>query len=117
MKFISTKIHGMLDYTVGVLLIVSPWLFGFYDQTAATYVPMALGAMALVYSMFTNYELGLIKLLPVPIHLLLDILSGIVLAASPWLFGFADIVSLPHLILGIFEIVAAFMTESAPRKR
>jgi hypothetical protein len=28
MRFIPTRIHGFLDYAVGVLLIVVPWLFG-----------------------------------------------------------------------------------------
>jgi hypothetical protein len=38
-------------------------------------------------------------------------MSGALLAASPWLFGFADRVSTPHLVLGIFEMAAAVMTQ------
>jgi hypothetical protein len=41
-------------------------------------------------------------------------MSGILLAASPWIFGFADTVYLPHLILGIAEIGAALMTQKNP---
>jgi len=29
MRFIPTKVHGILDYVVGVALIAAPWLFGF----------------------------------------------------------------------------------------
>lgn len=47
-------------------------------------------------------------------HLLFDLLSGILLAASPWLFGFADQVYLPHLIIGMLEIGAALMTKTGP---
>jgi hypothetical protein len=46
-------------------------------------------------------------------HLALDVLSGIVLAASPWLFDFADRVYLPHLILGLIEIGAGLMTRTS----
>jgi hypothetical protein len=37
MRFIPTRIHGFLDYAVGVLLIVVPWLFGFAAGGAETW--------------------------------------------------------------------------------
>ena len=112
MKFISTKIHGVLDYLVGIFLIVSPWIFRLHPTEAEGIVFIVLGIMAFIYSIFTNYELGLIRIIPVKIHLMLDILSGIVLAASPWLFEFSDEVYIPHLVLGLFEIAAGFMTQT-----
>jgi hypothetical protein len=45
---------------------------------------------------------------------MLDYASGVLLAASPWLFGFADYVWEPHLILGILEIGAAMFTKTIP---
>lgn len=115
MRFIPTQIHGVLDYLVGVLLIAAPWLFGFADTGAAQWIPVILGAGAILYSLLTRYELGVAKLIPMPIHLWFDGLSGLFLAASPWLFGFADIVWLPHLVVGLIEIGAALMTETTPR--
>ena len=50
-----------------------------------------------------------------PAHLGLDIAGGALLAVSPWLFGFAGLVFLPHLVIGLFEIAAGLMTESRPR--
>jgi hypothetical protein len=47
-----------------------------------------------------------------PVHLAIDGLSGALLAVSPWLFGFAGIVYLPHLILGIIELGTSLMTET-----
>jgi hypothetical protein len=111
MQIIPRFVHGILDYVVGLLLISAPWLLGFADQTAATYVPVALGVGALLYSVLTNYELGLVRVLPFGVHLVLDFMSGALLAASPWLFGFAERVSTPHLVLGIFEMAAAVMTQ------
>ncbi len=114
MRIIPTKIHGVLDYLVGALLIAAPWLFDLAQGGAETWVPVALGASALVYSLLTDYEMGLVRKLPMPTHLTLDLLSGLLLAASPWIFGFADRVYLPHLVLGIFEIGASLLTSRTP---
>ena len=115
MPKLSTRTHGILDYAVGALLIAAPWLFGFDRGGAETWVPVILGAGAIVYSLCTDYELGVARLIPMPVHLMLDIGSGILLAASPWLFGFDDLVRTPHVVLGLFEIVTALMTERVPR--
>jgi hypothetical protein len=113
MKIIPRKIHGFLDYLMGVVLIAAPWLFGFADDGPATYIPVALGAGALVYSILTNYESGVVRLIPFRVHLLLDVLSGAFLAISPWLFGFSNKVYLPHLIFGLIEIAAGIMTRES----
>lgn len=117
MRFIPTRIHGMLDYSMGILLIAAPWLFGFARGGAETWIPVILGAGALLYSIFTDYELGLVRRLSMSTHLMLDLGSGILLAASPWLFGFSDIVFVPHLVLGLLEIGASLMTQKVPADR
>jgi hypothetical protein len=114
MQLIPTRVHGMLDYLVGALLIAAPWLFDFHSGGPETWVPVVLGAGVILYSMFTNYELGFVRLLPMPTHLMLDLGSGLLLAASPWLFGFSDRVWAPHLIVGLIEIGTALMTKRVP---
>jgi hypothetical protein len=111
MKPITSKIHGVIDYVVGALLIAAPWLFGFADDSAATYVPVVLGAGTLLYSLMTRYELGIMKLIPFKVHLAIDAAAGVLLAASPWLFGFADYVFMPHLIVGLLELGTVAMTQ------
>ena len=114
MRFIPTRVHAVLDYMMGMLLIVAPWLLNFAQNGAETWVPVFLGVGMLVYSMCTNYEFGAFKLLSVPAHLTIDFLGGLFLAASPWIFGFADYIFLPHLLLGILEIGASLMTKTVP---
>jgi hypothetical protein len=114
MRFIPTRTHGILDYLIGALLIVAPWLFDFADGGAKQWVPIILGAGALLYSIMTDYELGLVKAIPMSVHLMLDLGSGIILAVSPWLFGFADEIWWPHLVFGLLEIGAALMTQTRP---
>lgn len=110
---ISTRVHGYLDYLMGALLIFAPWLFNLPDG-AATAVPIALGAGTIVYSLITDYELGLLKVLSMKVHLGIDLMAGLLLIAAPWLFGFADQVYWPFVILGIIEVGASLMTQKKP---
>lgn len=71
-----------------------------------------LGVSAILYSLLTDYELGLLRVVPFSFHLGLDIGSGILLAASPWLFQFAERVWIPHVVVGLFEILAGLMTRN-----
>ncbi len=111
MKFIDRKTHGYLDYLVGALLIAAPWLLDFYRGGAETWVPVILGAGVILYSLLTDYELGALRKIGFGTHLTLDVLGGIFLAASPWLFNFSEHVYLPHLIVGIMEILVASVTK------
>jgi hypothetical protein len=116
MRFIPTKFHAPLDYIVGAALIAAPWIFQFSEHKAATVVPIVLGIGLIAYSLFTNYELGVWKVAPMAVHNVIDVVAGAVLAASPWLFGFADEsanVWLPHVIVGAAAIFLGLTTKQA----
>ncbi|MDQ3100292.1 MAG: SPW repeat protein [Bacteroidota bacterium] len=117
MKIISSKVHGILDYTMGILLIASPWLLDFADNRTAMLIPIILGIAMIGLALITDYEMGATPVISMAGHLTVDLISGIFLAVSPWLFGFADDVYLPHLILGIAEVGASLMTERSPGRR
>lgn len=67
--------------------------------------------MTIVMSLVTNYELSVAKLLQLKVHLGVDMESGVLLAISPWLFGFAQVIWWPHLLVGLMEIVVPLMTD------
>ena len=114
MRFLPTKFHAPLDYIVGAALIAAPWIFQFSEHTAATTVPIILGIGLIAYSLFTNYELGVWKVAPMAVHNLIDIAAGGLLAASPWLFGFADETAnvwVPHLVVGLAAVFIGLTTK------
>lgn len=110
---ISTRMHGMVDYLTGGTLLALPGMLGAKGTTAT--VLRAAGAGALAYSLLTRYELGLIKILPMRLHLLLDAMSGATLAAAPFLFADEDS-SVTGVMAGIgaFEIAASLLTKTQP---
>lgn len=118
-KFIPTKVHGALDYIVAIALIFAPMLFKFSDVGgAAVIIPMVLGVGLFAYSLFTNYEWGLVRVLGMPYHLIIDVVASIFLAISPFVFGFADKplnVWLPHVAVGITVILVVIFSKTQPQ--
>jgi general stress protein CsbA len=114
MRFISTKLHAPLDHIVGAALIAAPWIFRFSDVTSAAAVAVVLGIGLIAYSVLTDYELGVWRVLPISMHNLFDIAAGGLLAASPWLFGFADEATnvwLPHVVVGLAAVGLGLTTK------
>lgn len=114
MRFIPTRTRGVLDYGVVALLIVVPHILGFADGTSGQWVPLPLGLVAIDGATPTDHELGAARVIKMPVRPGTDIASGALLALSPWLFGFADRVFWPHLIVGTMEIGAGQTTRAMP---
>jgi hypothetical protein len=112
---ITSRMHAMLDYPLAVVLIATPWIFGFSDVGgAAVALPIIVGALAIGQSLITDWELSVANIVPLPVHLTLDALAGIVLAVSPFVFGFSDEgtnVWLPLVVAGIGMLNAGLMTQ------
>lgn len=117
MQILPTRIHGMLDYGMGLLLIAAPYLFGFANGGIEQWLPMLLGASVIAYSLLTDYEFSAFRFIPMPVHLGLDFGGGLLLAASPWLFGFSETVYLPHLTFGLIEMGTALLTKTKPSRQ
>lgn len=115
MKFISSKVHGILDYIVAVLLFFAPIIFGFQSVGgAAVMVPMILGIALAIYSLCTQYELGVFKLIDFQYHLAVDVFAAVFLAVSPFLFGFIDQAMnawLPHILVGIVVVLVVMFSK------
>jgi hypothetical protein len=115
MGFISTRTHGLIDYVFGFVLFFVPPLFGFADVQIALWLAIVVGTAIIAVALVTDYEPGVIKAIPMRVHLGLDVVEGIFLAASPWFFGFADRVWAPLVVLGAFEVAVALCTRTTPR--
>ena len=77
MRFISPKIHGIIDYLVVVFLLASPSIFGFTGLLAIfTY---ALGIVHFLLTILTNFSAGIIKVIPFRVHGVIEFVVGIAL--------------------------------------
>ena len=111
---IDSTLHGATDYTAGTLLMTAfPRLAGIAGTRSARQIRTA-GAIHVGYSTFTDYPLGVVKVLPYKAHLALDALGAIALAATPfvtgqWKKGRGQWV--PHVGLCLFELAALAMSD------
>ena len=114
-RIIPTGVHGALDYLASGVNLAFPRLLGLHDPHWAARVPRIDGVAGAGYSLITDYELGALKVLPMPVHLAFDAAKGIFMAASPWLFGFAENGTrywLPHVLMGSADVLAAIATRT-----
>jgi hypothetical protein len=116
MRFLSTKVHGAIDYIVGLALILAPMIFGFQNiGGAAVYVPIILGASLIIYGLLTRYEWGVFKLISMYYHMVLDVVVAVLLILSPFLFGFINETPnawLPHVLVGIAFVVIVLFSKT-----
>jgi hypothetical protein len=118
-RFLPTRIHGALDYLVGVALFLAPNIFQFASLGGpAVWVPRALGVVLIAYSLVTRYEWGVLKVVNMPYHLMIDLAASVFLAASPFIFGFVNQSPnawLPHVVVGVTVILVVAVTQTQPR--
>ncbi|NJL95482.1 MAG: hypothetical protein HC915_18030 [Anaerolineae bacterium] len=114
-RIISPYVHGIFDYIGAIVLLLAPNLFGFADEGgAAVWIPRVLGVAILGMALITNYRLGVLRILPMPAHLMVDYVAGPFLAVSPFLLGFADEdanVWAPHLLAGVGIFIVTLLTQ------
>ena len=117
-RFVPTGVHAYFDYIGGIGLLAAPFVFGFYSVGgAAVIIPMILGIGLILYSLLTNYELGIpgLKFIPMPVHLAFDLMASVFLAISPFLFGFinqAPHAWLPDIIAGVAVILLVLVSQT-----
>ena len=115
MAMIPTKLHGVLDYAGGALLLAAPGPLAVSDRRARAVLRGVGGAM-LAQSALTDYELGVKRVLPMRAHLLLDGATGVLLASAPWTLRKRGRARdwLPHVLVGAAAVGGALLTERSP---
>ena len=91
-RFVTQKIHAMLDYPVAISLMAMPFLLGLGESTPlALWLSVGTGVAAFILTLLTNHETGVIRVLPYAFHLVVDFAVGVTFLAAPIAFGFAGI--------------------------
>lgn len=81
-------LHGLLEYVVGIVCIVAPFLLAF-QSGAAKAVGIIAGLLIIVVAAITTGSTSIVNSLPISVHILFDYALAAVLVASPFLFAFS----------------------------
>ena len=112
-RFITKSIHAYLDYPVAIGLIAMPFLLGLGEANAlAFWLSVVTGVAAFLLTVLTDHHLGLIRVLPYPLHLTVDGLVGVVFVAAPFILGFSGLEFWYYLGLGLMVLVVIGLHQS-----
>jgi hypothetical protein len=115
---IDATLHGVTDYTVGAtLMTVFPRITGIAGTRSGRQVRVA-GALHAGYSTMTDYPLGLVKAIPYQVHLAIDAVGALALAATPFVTGQFTKGRrhwMPHVGLALFELGSLAMSDPSGR--
>jgi hypothetical protein len=87
MKILGPTAHGMLDYLVVAGFALAPAVVGFSGLPAT--ISHLLAIVHLGLTLATAFQLGIWKLVPLPVHGTIELIVSVVLVALPWIIGFS----------------------------
>ncbi len=104
MKLLSPSVHGVLDFVVVLLFALAPTVFGFSGLPAT--LSYALAGVHLLLTLCTAFPMGIVKLVPFPVHGMVEVAVVLALVAAPWVLGFADVIAARNFYLGAAALIA-----------
>ena len=110
-------LHGLIEYVIGIALIVAPFALAF-EAAPATAVSIIGGLVVLTLAAVTVGPTGIVKQVPLSVHVVIDFLLVAVLIAAPFLFGFADerAPTTVFIALAVFHLLLTIGTRFAPKE-
>lgn len=110
MKIISDQMHGMLDYLTVAIFALAPSLIGLTDLAAlASY---ALAVIHFGMTLITRMPLGVVKLIPMKLHALVELMVGPVLLVGGLLVPALPTVSRIFFVVMGLVIFAVWLLSS-----
>lgn len=115
MRFVTKSIHAWLDYPVALALIAVPLLLGLgSSHPLALAISPVVGVAALVLTIFTDHQFGLIRVLPYRFHLAVDLAVGLVFLALPFALGFAGLDAAFYWLNGAAVVTVIALSKPEP---
>lgn len=111
MKILNPLAHGLFDYALAAAFLVLPGLLGF--SPAAASLSHVIGVAYLGVSLLTRYPLGVLRLIPFPVHGVLESIMAAAWVVMPWVAGFENDSAARtfYMIAGVALLLVAAVTD------
>jgi SPW repeat len=110
------RIHAAIEPLIGIVLILSPWIFGFSDANDAQVLCIVLGVIVIISGAMTDWRVSLVRVIPLRVHFMTDLLVAAVLIVAPLVLGYSSNGAATRftVIAGVLEAIAALSTRWDP---
>ena len=106
------RIHAAIEPLIGIILIAAPWIFGFSHTNDAKVLCIVLGILVILTGAMTDWRVSLMRVIPLRVHLMTDLLVALGLIVAPFVLGYSDSGGATRftIIAGVLEALAALGT-------
>lgn len=106
LRFVTKTVHAYLDYPVAIALIALPFVLGLgATSPLALWLSVGTGIAAFILTLLTDHNLGVLRVLPYSLHLIVDAAVGVVFLAAPFALGFSGLDAAYYWINGAAVLV------------
>ena len=106
LRFVTKTVHAYLDYPVAIALIALPFVLGLgATSPLALWLSVGTGIAAFILTLLTDHHLGVLRVLPYSLHLIVDAAVGVVFLAAPFALGFGGLDAAYYWINGAAVVV------------
>jgi len=103
MNQIESKDRGYFNYLMGILMIASASLVIITATWTEIWLPLVFGCAAIIYTLLTTCTSRMSQWMQLRRQLLNNIMEGVLISISTWLFGFANYLLTPHTLLSLLK--------------
>ncbi len=84
-RLLSLRQHALSDALLLTFGVFTPWLLGYSHHALATGYTLAMVGLGVVLNVFSQYPLGLVRVIPMRVHSLVEYLGFPGFCIGPWL--------------------------------
>lgn len=103
MRILDARIHGFLDIVTVLVFLLGPLAFGLGGSPAA--ISYTLAVVHLVMTLLTRFPLGRWKVIPFPVHGIVELVVGLALLILPSYAGYAPGSPARRFYLGMGAVI------------
>jgi hypothetical protein len=103
MRILDARIHGFLDIVTVLVFLLGPLVFGLGGSPAA--ISYTVAVIHLVITLLTRFPMGRWKVIPFPVHGIVELVVGLALLILPSYAGYAPGSPARRFYLGMGAVI------------
>ena len=117
-RFLSPRLHAVVDYAAAAGLIVLPFVLGLgASAPLAFWLSVGSGVAVIGYSLLTSYAYSAAPVLPFKLHLLIDFAAAVAFAVAPFVFGFSGLDAVYYWVMAAAVLVVVAVSQDSEADR